>query len=210
MPRRNDIQKILLIGSGPIVIGQAAEFDYSGVQACKVLLEEEVRWLKAQYYGRSTQSTDAAEQNADQQMLFNEAEVLAAIEASEEAHRQRTTKIDAHERKRSADAGAGLGRYPLNQPWIADIFNKNRRDFRLPDLGDNPGNIAGAGLGIGGNAQRRDEFDTVVRTEIAEGAVGGDHLAMRRRNRRHRRFDLAIEPVKLGQIGLRIGAKKLG
>ncbi|HET7446279.1 MAG TPA: carbamoyl-phosphate synthase large subunit [Solirubrobacterales bacterium] len=40
MPRRNDIDKILLIGSGPIVIGQAAEFDYSGVQACKVLLEE--------------------------------------------------------------------------------------------------------------------------------------------------------------------------
>jgi carbamoyl-phosphate synthase large subunit len=40
MPRRDDIQKILLIGSGPIVIGQAAEFDYSGVQACKVLIEE--------------------------------------------------------------------------------------------------------------------------------------------------------------------------
>jgi carbamoyl-phosphate synthase large subunit len=40
MPRRTDIRKILLVGSGPIVIGQAAEFDYSGVQACKVLLEE--------------------------------------------------------------------------------------------------------------------------------------------------------------------------
>src|SRR3954462_6611111 len=40
MPKRTDIQKILLIGSGPIVIGQAAEFDYSGAQACKVLLEE--------------------------------------------------------------------------------------------------------------------------------------------------------------------------
>jgi carbamoyl-phosphate synthase large subunit len=40
MPKRTDLQKILLIGSGPIVIGQAAEFDYSGVQACKVLLEE--------------------------------------------------------------------------------------------------------------------------------------------------------------------------
>ena len=40
MPRRTDIEKILLIGSGPIVIGQAAEFDYSGVQACKVLREE--------------------------------------------------------------------------------------------------------------------------------------------------------------------------
>ncbi len=40
MPRRDDINKILLIGSGPIVIGQAAEFDYSGTQACKVLREE--------------------------------------------------------------------------------------------------------------------------------------------------------------------------
>ena len=40
LPRRNDIRKILVIGSGPIVIGQAAEFDYSGAQACKVLLEE--------------------------------------------------------------------------------------------------------------------------------------------------------------------------
>jgi carbamoyl-phosphate synthase large subunit len=40
MPRRNDIKKILLIGSGPIVIGQACEFDYSGTQACKALREE--------------------------------------------------------------------------------------------------------------------------------------------------------------------------
>jgi carbamoyl-phosphate synthase large subunit len=40
VPRRDDIRKILVLGSGPIVIGQAAEFDYSGAQACKVLLEE--------------------------------------------------------------------------------------------------------------------------------------------------------------------------
>ena len=40
MPRRDDLHKILLIGSGPIVIGQAAEFDYSGTQACRVLIEE--------------------------------------------------------------------------------------------------------------------------------------------------------------------------
>jgi transposase len=71
----------------------------------KVLLEEEVRWLKAQYYGRSTQQTDAAEESSDQKMLFNEAEVLAAIEAAEEAHRERTTKVEAHERKRSPDSG---------------------------------------------------------------------------------------------------------
>jgi carbamoyl-phosphate synthase large subunit len=43
MPRRDDIHTILILGSGPIVIGQAAEFDYSGVQACKVLREEGYR-----------------------------------------------------------------------------------------------------------------------------------------------------------------------
>src|SRR5512136_1909973 len=37
MPRRDDIKKVLIIGSGPIVIGQACEFDYSGTQACKAL-----------------------------------------------------------------------------------------------------------------------------------------------------------------------------
>src|SRR5437773_11465710 len=40
MPKRTDLSKILVLGSGPIVIGQAAEFDYSGAQACKVLLDE--------------------------------------------------------------------------------------------------------------------------------------------------------------------------
>jgi carbamoyl-phosphate synthase large subunit len=40
MPRRNDIKKVLIIGSGPIIIGQACEFDYSGTQACKALRKE--------------------------------------------------------------------------------------------------------------------------------------------------------------------------
>lgn len=40
MPKRTDLQKILIIGSGPIIIGQACEFDYSGTQACKALREE--------------------------------------------------------------------------------------------------------------------------------------------------------------------------
>ena len=40
MPKRADLQSILIIGAGPIVIGQACEFDYSGAQACKALREE--------------------------------------------------------------------------------------------------------------------------------------------------------------------------
>ena len=43
MPKRTDIHSILIIGSGPIVIGQACEFDYSGTQACRVLREEGYR-----------------------------------------------------------------------------------------------------------------------------------------------------------------------
>ena len=47
MPRRDDINSVLLIGSGPIVIGQACEFDYSGTQACRVLKEEGYRVILA-------------------------------------------------------------------------------------------------------------------------------------------------------------------
>ena len=40
MPKRKDIKKILVVGAGPIIIGQACEFDYSGTQACKALKDE--------------------------------------------------------------------------------------------------------------------------------------------------------------------------
>ena len=43
MPKRSDIKSVLIIGAGPIVIGQACEFDYSGAQACKALMEEGIR-----------------------------------------------------------------------------------------------------------------------------------------------------------------------
>ena len=47
MPRRNDIETIMVIGSGPIIIGQACEFDYSGTQACRVLREDGYRVVLA-------------------------------------------------------------------------------------------------------------------------------------------------------------------
>jgi len=43
MPRRSDIESVLILGAGPIVIGQACEFDYSGAQACKALREEGIK-----------------------------------------------------------------------------------------------------------------------------------------------------------------------
>ena len=43
MPKRSDIKSVLIIGAGPIIIGQACEFDYSGAQACKAVKEEGIR-----------------------------------------------------------------------------------------------------------------------------------------------------------------------
>lgn len=77
-----------------------------------VLLEEELRWIKSQYFGTSSQKTDAAATNPDQAMLFNEVEVLAAIEAAEEAQRQRTTKVDAHERQHTGGRKAIPQHFP--------------------------------------------------------------------------------------------------
>ena len=48
MPRNPEIKKVLVIGSGPIVIGQAAEFDYAGTQACRSLKEEGMEILRTE------------------------------------------------------------------------------------------------------------------------------------------------------------------
>lgn len=62
------------------------------------LLEEELRWLKGKLFGRSSEKASPAV-SPDQKLLFNEAEVLAAIAAADEAEASRTTQIAAHERK---------------------------------------------------------------------------------------------------------------
>jgi len=74
------------------------------------LLEEEVRWLKGQLFGRSSQKGAAEAVSPDQKMLFNEAEVLAAIVAADERQASRTTTVAAHERKPKAHTG---GREPI-------------------------------------------------------------------------------------------------
>ena len=76
----------------------------------KGLLEEELRWFKGQLYGRSSERLTDSGISAEQKMLFNEAEVLAAIEAAEAAEDERTTIIAAHERKARPHSG---GREPI-------------------------------------------------------------------------------------------------
>ncbi|MHB1583911.1 MAG: carbamoyl-phosphate synthase large subunit [Acidimicrobiales bacterium] len=77
MPRRTDIESVLVVGSGPIVIGQACEFDYSGTQACRVLKEEGYRVVLANS-NPATIMTDPA--TADRTYVEPlDADVLAAI-----------------------------------------------------------------------------------------------------------------------------------
>jgi transposase len=71
----------------------------------KTLLEEEVRFLKNHIYGRSSEKLPGEGVSADQKMLFNKAEVLAAIEAAEAAEAQRTTAVTAHERQKRPHSG---------------------------------------------------------------------------------------------------------
>lgn len=78
----------------------------SGARERVVLLEEEIRWLKAQVFGRTAEH-HTPDLNADQQMLFNEPEVLSALEAAEAALAQRTSVVPAHERKRTGRTRIG-------------------------------------------------------------------------------------------------------
>jgi transposase len=83
----------------------------------KMLLEEEVRFLKDQIYGRSSEKLPGAGVSPDQKMLFNEAEVLAAIEAAEAAEAQRTTTVAAHERQKRPHSG-GREAIPAHLPRV--------------------------------------------------------------------------------------------
>jgi len=83
----------------------------------KMLLEEEVRFLKDHIYGRSSEKLPGQGVSPDQKMLFNEAEVLAVIEAAEAAEAQRTTTVAEHERQKRPHSG-GREAIPAHLPRV--------------------------------------------------------------------------------------------
>lgn len=90
-----------------------------------LLLEEEVRWYKEQFFGRSSQKTPL-EMSAEQKLLFNEAEVLAAIEAADAAHAARTTKIAAHERKVHSGGRESIPEHLPRKDIVHDLPNARK------------------------------------------------------------------------------------
>src|SRR6266702_882949 len=108
-----------------------------------------------------------------------------------------------------ADLCPGLGRDPPDQAVVADILQEDGRDFLGPDLADDAGDVPGAGLGFGGEPQGRDELDAVFGGEIAEGVVGGDHLAPLGRDLGDGLTYLAVERFELFQIGFGLGTEEI-
>ena len=90
MPKRKDIESILIIGAGPIIIGQACEFDYSGTQACKALKEEGYRIILVNS-NPATIMTDPevadAVDGADGEAVAEAAEAAEGTEAEAEPER---------------------------------------------------------------------------------------------------------------------------
>ena len=94
MPKRTDIHSILIIGSGPIIIGQACEFDYSGTQACKALKEEGYRVVLV---------------NSNPATIMTDPEFADALTSSR-SRRECVEKIIARTERPPIDAAADAGR----------------------------------------------------------------------------------------------------
>ena len=95
MPKRDDIDAVLIIGAGPIVIGQACEFDYSGTQACKALRECGYRVVLVN---------------------SNPATIMTDPETADATY---VEPITPESSKRSWNASAGSGRWSCCRPWAA-------------------------------------------------------------------------------------------
>ena len=100
MPRRTDLNSILVIGSGPIVIGQACEFDYSGTQACRVLREEGLRVILVNS-NPATIMTDPEFADA----TYVEPITAAFVEKVIAQQAARGNRIDAHSGSAATTAG---------------------------------------------------------------------------------------------------------
>src|SRR6201982_3964412 len=125
MPRRNDIAKILVIGSGPIVIGESAEFDYSGTQACKALKSEgyEVVLVNS---NPATIMTDPELADRTYVEPLTVEFVAAVIE------RQRPDAVLA---TLGGEAASRPRAEPLPVEFVAAVIERERPDATLPTVG---------------------------------------------------------------------------
>ena len=117
LPLSSAIQKALTDSTDRLDYLERIERENRELKERNALLQEEVSWLKGQLFGRSSEKASPQGTSPDQKLLFNEAEVLAAIAAADEAEASRTTQVAAHERKARPHTG-GRERIPEHLPRV--------------------------------------------------------------------------------------------
>ena len=187
LPRRDDIRRILIIGSGPIVIGQAAEFDYSGAQACKVLLEEGYEVILVN-------SNPATIMTDPEFATRTYIEPLNAGVGDEGDRAREARRAAAHARRRHGARPrprALRGRHARQAPRGADRRRLRgdpaRRGPRAVPRDDGARRPAGA-------AQRGGQVDARGRAGAARGGPAGDRAARLHDGRRRRRRSRGTRP----------------
>jgi carbamoyl-phosphate synthase large subunit len=126
MPKRTDIKSILIIGAGPIVIGQACEFDYSGAQACKALREEGYRVILV--------NSNPATIMTDPEMADVTYIEPITWQTCREDHRQGAPRRAAadHGRPDRAELRAGPGRHGVLEKYGVEMIGAKPRPSTRP------------------------------------------------------------------------------
>jgi carbamoyl-phosphate synthase large subunit len=182
MPRRDDLESILILGSGPIVIGQACEFDYSGTQACKA--------LRADGYRVVLVNSNPATIMTDPEMADATYIEPLEVEAVTKVHRARTARRAASDARRPDRAEP---RAAAQRPGRARA-TRHRDDRRQPrgdPQGRGPRGVSEAMANIGLEVPRSALAYTIDEAREVVGDIGlpcviPPGLHARRLGRRHR------------------------
>ncbi len=134
MPRRNDLHRILIVGSGPIIIGQACEFDYSGAQACKA--------LRADGYEVVLINSNPATIMTDPNLADRTYVEPLSVEFAEEVIRTRASRRAAFDRRR-ADRIESFGRAGRSGRAGQVRRGADRREDRFDQEGRRPAAVQG-------------------------------------------------------------------
>jgi len=206
MPRRDDIESILLIGSGPIVIGQACEFDYSGTQACKALRDEGYRVILINS-NPATIMTDPETADA----TYVEPLTVDVLEKVIVAERPSALPGDPCPQRRQALREPGLTGAPqlrfelaLDGRWVVGHV-RHRGDRGLRADGQLAGRVGQTlytlRAGRAGTIRVEDRHGNALQypaySAASEDIAGGTPVLLTRWDRERKAFEVEVAPAEL-------------
>ena len=198
MPKRTDIKRILVIGSGPIVIGQACEFDYSGTQACKALRAEGLEVVLV--------NSNPATIMTDPELADRTYVEPLTVGRARADHRARAARRAAADRGRADRAqpggGARRGRHPREVRRRADRRVDRRHQGRRGPAAVPARRCARSASTCRSSARRAARW-TRRSTLVEDARLPGDHPPVVHAGRRRRRHRLQPRGVPARSAGAR-------